>query len=281
MQHVLGLGAAGPGRTPQELAALAALAEAAGWDAVLLEDYLVYPGPVQQPTFDVWVCLAAMATATTRVRLGTDVTPLGRQRPWEVAARATSVDHLSSGRMVLGVGAGDVQEASFRTAGDTNDRHVAAGRTDEGIDLIRRLWTGERVDFEGRYFRLEGMKLLPTPVQLPRIPIWVGGNWDVPGVRRRILEGDGCVVYKGTPGTGSYVRLPPEDISAIASLVRAERGSLDGYDICVGGDEPHKTDPSYVRAVRDAGATWWCEWLPVGSVEETRRLVRAGPSRVD
>src|SRR4029450_4216070 len=98
------LGAAGDGRDPAGLAVLAALAEKSGWDAMFLEGYLVYQG-TDLPTYGPGVSLAAMASATTRIRLGTTVTPLPRRRPWELAAQAVAVDHLSHGRLVLGVGA--------------------------------------------------------------------------------------------------------------------------------------------------------------------------------
>ena len=83
----------GDGRDPAALARLAALAESAGWDAFFLEDYLCYRG---LPTYDPWVCLAAIAVATTRIRLGTTVTPLPRRQPWELAAQAVAIDHLSA-----------------------------------------------------------------------------------------------------------------------------------------------------------------------------------------
>src|SRR5215831_5827003 len=107
MRSMVSIGAAGPGRDPRSMADLAALAEASGWDAITLEDYLVYQGHVGMPTYDPWVTLAAMAMSTTRILLGTLVTPLPRRRPWRLASEAVTLDHLSGGRVILGIGAGD------------------------------------------------------------------------------------------------------------------------------------------------------------------------------
>ena len=98
MRYLINIGAAGPGRDPRTLAELAALAEACGWDGMTLEDYLVYQGNLGTPTFDAWVVLAAMAMATTRITLGTLVTPLPRRRPWQLASEAVTLDHLCGGR---------------------------------------------------------------------------------------------------------------------------------------------------------------------------------------
>ncbi len=90
MKFSVTFGAVGDGRDPRGLADLARIAEESGWDGVFLEDYLTYQGDVSLPTYDPWVCLAAMACATSRVRLGTTVTPLPRRRPWKVAAELTA-----------------------------------------------------------------------------------------------------------------------------------------------------------------------------------------------
>ena len=99
---------------PGTLADFAALAEAAGWDGIFLEDYIVWQGHQEVPTYDPWISLAAMALRTTRLRLGTSITPLPRRRPWKVASEAVVIDHLSHGRMILGVGIGDTSiDVSF------------------------------------------------------------------------------------------------------------------------------------------------------------------------
>src|SRR5262245_50274799 len=117
MRFSVTVGAVGDGRDPAGLARLAELAEASGWDAVFLEDYLDYQG-MGLPTYDPWVCLAAMAAATSQIRLGTTVTPVPRRRPWELAAQAVAVDWLSAGRLILGVGAGDAADPGFAAVGE-------------------------------------------------------------------------------------------------------------------------------------------------------------------
>ena len=96
---------------------LAHIAEAAGWDAIFLEDYIVYQGVAGMPTHDPWVMLAAMALRTERILLGTTVTPLARRRPWKVAREAVTLDHFSNGRLILGVGSGVSEEQSFAAFG--------------------------------------------------------------------------------------------------------------------------------------------------------------------
>ena len=176
------LGAAGDGRDPAALAGLAALAEAAGWDAFLPEDYLSYRGLA---TCDPWVCLAAIAAATTRIRLGTTVTPLPRRLPWELAAQAVAVDRLSGGRLILGVGSGAADDPALTAVGTPTTAPDRAAQLDEGLEVLTALWTGTAVHHHGRWNRIDGLQLPATPVQQPRIPIWVGGDLGRPRVRRR------------------------------------------------------------------------------------------------
>lgn len=96
---------------PRFLVELAELAESAGWDGLFLEDYVCYQGDPSAPTCNTWVALAAIAVRTERIRLGTEVTPLTRRRPWNVAREAAGVDQLSGGRMILGVGLGHTGES--------------------------------------------------------------------------------------------------------------------------------------------------------------------------
>ena len=116
-----GLALPNGGVDPQTMAEFATLAEASGWDGIFVEDYIIWQGDQNMPTYDPWVLLAAMAMRTTRVKLSTQITPLARRRPWKAASEAMTLDHLSNGRVILGVGLGDnitANEPSFAAFGD-------------------------------------------------------------------------------------------------------------------------------------------------------------------
>jgi alkanesulfonate monooxygenase SsuD/methylene tetrahydromethanopterin reductase-like flavin-dependent oxidoreductase (luciferase family) len=259
MRFSVTVGAIGPGRDPRGLAELARAAEDSGWDAMFLEDYLVYQGDASQPTYDPWICLAAMATATSRLRIGTTVTPLPRRRPWKIAAEAVALDHLSNGRFVLGVGIGDPSDPFL----ETTDPKILAEMLDESLEVIDGLWSGERFSFSGKHYQLDEVRLAARPVQQPRIPIWVGGNLLVPAVRRRILRWDGSCAYKGS--TDAPQQVTPDDVRALL----AERG--EPFDVKVSGGDP--------AAFEAAGATWWGRWIAPSSPEQTLAIVRQGPPR--
>jgi alkanesulfonate monooxygenase SsuD/methylene tetrahydromethanopterin reductase-like flavin-dependent oxidoreductase (luciferase family) len=261
VKYSVTLGAGGDGRDPAGLAALAALAEATGWDAFLLEDYLCYRG---LPTYDPWVCLAAIAAATTRIRLGTTVTPLPRRHPWELAAQAVAVDHLSGGRLILGVGSGADDDPAFTTVGTPMSVRERTARLDEGLQVLTALWAGTPVHHHGRYYHMDGLRLPATPVQRPRIPIWVGGDLRRPGVRRRLTEWDGACVYRERA-------LDPGDVRDIVALRSAAGRDLAGYDIKVSGN------PACLSDFAAAGATWWGRWIPPGRPDDARKFIAGGP----
>lgn len=267
MRYGVSLGAAGAERDPRALAELAALAEASGWDGMFLEDYLVYQGHEGMPTYDPWVVLAAMAMATTRIRLGTTVTPLTRRRPWKLASEAVTLDHLSRGRLILGVGAGDVGDPGFAATGEVVDPQARAELLDESLDVLVGLWSGEPVRHHGPHHRVDGLRLSPRPIQRPRIPIWIGGDWRVAGVRRRVTRWDGSCAYNV---------VTPQDVRNVLALVQRERGTSEGFDVKVGG----RRDQVLIRALADAGAAWWNDWMPPGPLAATRRAIAGGPPRI-
>jgi hypothetical protein len=267
MRFSVTFGAVGPGRDPQGLGELARMAEDCGWDAVFLEDYLVYQGDSSQPTYDPWICLAAMATATSTIRLGTTVTPVPRRRPWKLAAEAVALDHLSGGRLILGVGIGDPGDPFLRGVGEPSEPHVLAEKLDESLEIIDALWTGEPVSYAGKHYRLDGVQLTGRPIQRPRIPIWVGGNLLVPAVRRRILRWDGSCAYKGT--TDDPQQITAADVRVLLREVASDRGSTDGFDFKASGGKP--------ADFADSGATWWGRWIPPGALADAHEILRAGP----
>ena len=185
MKYGLDVSPAGDWGRPDQIAELAALSEDHGWDGVFCEDYLAFPGG--RPTYDVWITLGLVAQATTRLTLGTMVTPLPRRHPETVALQAMSVDHVLGGRLVLGVGTGDSQgDLAGMTRGGPGQRSGAI--LDEALDLVCRLWSGDRVSHSGEGYLVDGARLVPPPVQRPRIPIWVGGAITKQAPRDRALR---------------------------------------------------------------------------------------------
>ncbi len=284
MQYALSLPNAGPCGDPRTLAELAALAEASGWDGLFLEDYLVYQNQVGVPTYDPWVCLAAMATRTQRIRLGTAVTPVPRRRVQKLAAETVALDHLSSGRLTLGVGLGDQWDASLSAFGDARDPRARAHALDESLEALVGLWRGEPFSYSGSVVHIDNVTLVPKPVQQPRIPIWVGGLYPRRGPIERAARWDGSCLWKAASYSATEaVQLDwtPEDIHALSTEV-AKRRSLDGYDISVGGRERKPdwdAERSLIRSLADAGATWWMEWIKAAPRETMQPAIERGPLR--
>lgn len=281
MRYGITISPVGPTGDPRGMMELAVLAEQAGWDAMFLEDYVAYPDP--PPTYDPWIVMAGMAVVTSRIRIGTLVTPVTRRRPWKLAMEAATLDHLSGGRVILGAGAGDAAETSFAAAGEVSSQRELAERLDEALELIAELCRGGPVSFEGRHYRTRELELRPRPLQQPRIPIWVGGDWLRPGVRRRLPRWDGTCAYHGTPGTEESRPLDAGEVADLLAWVRESRGNVDGFDVCVGGREREPDadrEREYLASLKAAGATWWQEWCRPGDAARTRDAVARGPLRV-
>ena len=169
--------------TWEEIVSRARLAEDAGLDGVWLFDHFkaLYGDP-KGPSLEAWTLLAGLARETSRVRLGTLVTGMTHRHPAVLAAEVVTIDHLSAGRVECAVGAG-WNEAEHRELGipfpSTSER---MDRLEEGIQVLRSLFTASDATFEGRHYRLEGATYRPLPMQMPHPPIWVGGEG-----RRRTL----------------------------------------------------------------------------------------------
>jgi alkanesulfonate monooxygenase SsuD/methylene tetrahydromethanopterin reductase-like flavin-dependent oxidoreductase (luciferase family) len=286
MQYALSLPNGGAWSDASTLAELAHIAEQSGWEGVFLEDYIVWQSHQDVPTHDPWVTLAAIAMQTSRIRLGTLVTPLARRRPWKVAREAVTLDHLSNGRVILGIGLGDTGESvgsdvSFTHFGEVMDARQRAQMLDEALDIIAGLWSGEPFRYTGQHYQVREVKFLPPPVQTPRIPIWVGGGWPLKGPAGRAARWDGACLYKQT---SHY--MSSDDIRDLRAFVQQQRGSLDGYEIMVGGS-PRRPDReqerAYIRSLAKAGATWWNEYIPpsAGDLESVRKQIARGPLRID
>jgi len=275
---------------PRTVADLAREAEAAGWDGAFYWDGIAIDywdgsnfGPME--TYDPWVVMAAMAMQTERVRLGAMLTPPARHRPWKLAREAMTLDRLSGGRLVLPVGLGAVDDGGFSKVGEPLDRKARAGRLDESLEILTGLWSGEPFAFEGEHYRLEEVTFLPTPVQRPRVPIWVVGAWPSRRSVNRALRYDGLLAAK-VGATAEEPGVTPEDIRAMKSYAEANRSEDAPFDIVMEGVTPGD-DPegaaSVVRPFAEAGATWWIEsrWTPPNEPEDLLQRIRQGPPRTD
>jgi alkanesulfonate monooxygenase SsuD/methylene tetrahydromethanopterin reductase-like flavin-dependent oxidoreductase (luciferase family) len=172
--------------SPATLAELARVAEAAGWDAMLLEDYLWYHNANYHstpdvPTYDPWIGLAAMALRRTRLRLGTSVTPLSRWRPWHLARVVMSLDHLSGGRLILGVGLGDLADRGFTHVGEVTDARERARRLDAGLAILTGLWGGAPFAFAGEAYQVQEVTFSRRRCSTRRSP----SGWAARRARRR------------------------------------------------------------------------------------------------
>jgi alkanesulfonate monooxygenase SsuD/methylene tetrahydromethanopterin reductase-like flavin-dependent oxidoreductase (luciferase family) len=255
---------------PRTAAELAGEAEAAGWDGVFYWDGVAIG---DADIYDPWVVMAAMAMQTERVTLGAIVTPPSRRRPWKLARETMTLDRLSNGRLVLPVGLGALDDGAFGNVGEPTDAKLRAELLDETLDILEGLWSGEPYAHEGTHYRFGPMTFRPTPVQRPRIPIWVVGAWPSPRSMRRTLRYDGIVAQVEDP----------EGIAAIAEYIARERpanASGPPFEIVAQGSAP--LDPANrtrtVDAFAEAGATWWidADWN-APSVDALRQRIRVGP----
>jgi alkanesulfonate monooxygenase SsuD/methylene tetrahydromethanopterin reductase-like flavin-dependent oxidoreductase (luciferase family) len=260
----------------RRLVALAVEAEAAGWDGFFPWD--VFLTDDDSPVADPWVTLAAIASSTTRIRLGAMVTPLVRRNPWEVARTVASLDQLSGGRMVLGVGLGSgIRE--FERLSLPVDLRQRAEYVDEALDIIDRLWAGQTVTARGGHYTLDGVAISPLPVQRPRVPIWTAAGWPRRRPLRRAMRWDG--VYLMTNNQLTDERLTPAEVAGVAALIRSERTAQTPFDIAANVFTPDEPDGglAITRAMAGAGATWTLELTPA-TFEHHEQLVRRGPVRI-
>ena len=157
---------------PGLLVEIALAAEAADIDGCFLWDHVYRPDSDPREILDPWVVLGAQAFATERIRLGPMVTPLTRRRPIKLAREALTVDHLSAGRLTLGLGLGVDSGGELSRFGEIVDPKERGDRLDEAVALLEAFWSGEPVDHDGAAFRADGVTVLPRPVQQPRVPMW-------------------------------------------------------------------------------------------------------------
>jgi alkanesulfonate monooxygenase SsuD/methylene tetrahydromethanopterin reductase-like flavin-dependent oxidoreductase (luciferase family) len=212
---------------PRVLARLAARAEDRGWDGFFVWDHVKYSSPTRALA-DPWVVLTAIACATERLVVGPMVTPVSRRRPHKLARETVTLDRLSGGRLVLGVGLGSDHHGEFTEFGEISEPRERARLLDDGLARLAAYWSGE---FE------------PAPLQQPRIPVWVASRWPKRKPLERAARWDGMFPIE-MPGPGALAEL----VAEVRSLRDADAGP---FDVVV--TNPAGADPTpWV----EAGATW-------------------------
>ncbi len=268
------------GGEAREQVELARAAEAAGWDGVFTWDGIHVDDEIE--TYDPWALMGAMAMVTERVRLGAMLTPPSRRRPWKLARETTTVDRLSGGRLIVPVGLGAADDRGVTSLGEEADRRTRAERLDEALEILIGLWSGDPFGYEGRHYRFEPMKFHPTPMQRPRIPIWVVGAWPSERSMSRVMRYDGLLPYWPAQKTGLARPQVPDQLAEVRDWIGARR-SLHGFDIIMEGTTSADDATAAAAVVKpwgDAGATWWIEsdWSS-RDPEVMRRRIEAGPPR--
>jgi alkanesulfonate monooxygenase SsuD/methylene tetrahydromethanopterin reductase-like flavin-dependent oxidoreductase (luciferase family) len=234
---------------PCLLAELAVRAEALGWDGLFLWDHVRHLPPVSAVA-EPWVALSAIAAATQRLRLGPMVTPLSRRRVHKLARETVTLDHLSRGRLVMGVGLGSERTNELGPFGEVVDPRERARMLDQGLEKLSEYWGGE---------------FQPLPVQRPRIPIWVAGRWPHRRPVRRAARWDGLFPID-LPG--------PDQLGELADEVSQARTGNDApFDLVV--EIPPGEDAAPWQA---AGATWVLTGFGSQPREaEVREVIQTGP----
>lgn len=246
-----------------KLVDLAREAEQVGWDGFFLWDHVAaYHEVTAEPhsVIDPWIVLAAIAVETRTLRIGTTVTPLPRRRPWKLARETVSIDRLSNGRLILGVGIGGGAH-EWDHLGEETDLRIRAQMLDEGLDVLTGLWSGKPFSYTGQHYQIQEVQFLPTPIQQPRIPIWVGGFWPYKAPFRRMARWDGMFPLFNVYDDTERIPLFKESVEYVQSL-RSETSKP--FDIIRMGATPGAIDTEkefIIQSAKDAGSTWWLELL--------------------
>lgn len=225
--------------TPDAARNLVRLAEDGGFSAIAVGDHLAFALPILDP----FVQLAQVATLSDKLSVRTSVYLLPLRHPTPVAKQAATLDLISSGRFVMGLGVGGEFPGEFAAAGVPHNQRGA--RLDEGIAVLRKLWTGEPVSHDGRFFSFPETQMLPKPAQAGGPPLWVGGRTEA-AFRRAGRLCDGYISYVVTPDQFR------EALEQIAVHFEDEKRDLAEYGAA------HllfmRLGPSYEQAYDDANA---------------------------
>lgn len=266
--------------TPSNMVEYGVAAEEAGWDGVYMADAFGNEPP--EMFIEPYTTLAAIATRTDRIRLGTWISPVPRRQPWQLALELATLDQLSDGRVSLGAGLG--AQHNYDCIGVEETFAERGERYDEALEVMTGLWEGEPFSYDGDYYTIDELHLPVTPVQAPRIPIYMGCWWPNKKPIHRAASWDGIMPaapsyfgeegVQGEPVTGT----PEEEIRDITAYYRGVTD--DPGEIFVPIDIP-EAGPNFREVCLDAGATWLLTLFAIGpeSHDDNLETIREGPPR--
>ena len=228
---------------------VAVAAEEAGFYGFLSWDHYMLPDSSE--TLDAWSILSYLAGQTSRIKLGTVVTPLPFRPPSQLAKIVSSVDLLSGGRTILGVGAG-WHRPEFDGFSEWLPTGKRVAQTSEALELITTLWGGGTSDFNGTYFSSKGAEILPSPVQKPHPPMWFG----VKGPKMMelaALYGDGWIPTNITPSDYASGLQRLREIRTANGIREDIKGALQNFEVFTDASLCLDTICEY----RDAGCEYY------------------------
>jgi hypothetical protein len=269
-------GIALPYTNARTIAKLSKVAEESGWEGCFLGDAIWCEDPM--------ISLAAAAMVTDRIRLGTMITPAPLRIPWKLASESLALDHLSNGRLTLGLGAGAVWMGWQAFPDEVTDPKARGEMLDETLDILTLLYQRKPFDYDGRHYHLkltelDEMHYPPRPVQQTRIPLWSVGIWPKMKTMQRVLKCDGIIAEKRDQ-ENQQQDITPEDVREIKAYVHANRDLSRPFDIVLNGkvaDLSRSQLQEKLLPLMEAGATWWIEGMWDANEETATQLIRRGP----
>ena len=265
-----------PDKEPQTLWTYVDAAEVLGLDSIWLSDRIVSSVLNVEPL----IALSFIAARTSKMKVGTSVLALPLRNPTVLAKEIATLDFLSGGRVLPAVGIGTENKQEFDACSSSLPQR--AGRTDEAIQIMRRLWSEDSVTFHGKYFTLNDVSVQPKPVQKELPPIWIGGRSE-PAMQRVAALGDGWLVSQTTP---EEVREGVTKINAWASAygreIEADHfGALFSYCFATSREEAEKLAKPYgLRHRPDVDNRSICAFgSPEDAIELIEKYVDAGATK--
>jgi len=221
-------------------------AEELGYDSFLITDHYMLPG--NNETLETWIYLSYLAGKVSNIRLGTCVTPIPFRPPSFFAKTVSTLDFVSNGRVIVGVGLGWYPE-EFEAYSTWDPLHIRFEKTKEALELMVKLWSEDEVNFEGKYYRVKGAVLQPKPVQKPHPPLWFGGKGEKM-LKLTAEMGDGWITW-GPRWAPFYPTV--EEYRRYVEKIKGYRKSLgkNGKFTFACAVCPHESFKEFVREIED------------------------------